>query len=137
MGSAFGLYPSNVCTPNLFSFLYSYFSVKVYRDSGVLISTDDRRKASATLLREVGYFSPRSSLPADVLWSLFLTHSFLPRGPFGRSECVTNKNKPHRTSAGSLHPRGNTSIFEQILSTISLRKCMEISLENLYVDTGA
>ena len=28
-------------------------------------------------------------------------------------------------------------IFEQIRSTNSLRKCMEISLENLYVDTGA
>ena len=28
-------------------------------------------------------------------------------------------------------------IFYQILSTNSLRKCMEISLENLYVDTGA
>ena len=28
-------------------------------------------------------------------------------------------------------------IFKQILSTNSLRKCMEISLENLDVDTGA
>ena len=28
-------------------------------------------------------------------------------------------------------------IFEQILSTNSVRKCMEISLENLYVDIGA
>ena len=28
-------------------------------------------------------------------------------------------------------------IFYQILSTNSLRKCMEISLENLYVDIGA
>ena len=28
-------------------------------------------------------------------------------------------------------------IFDQILSTNSLRKCMEISLENLYVDIGA
>ena len=26
--------------------------------------------------------------------------------------------------------------YEIILSTNSLRKCMEISLENLYVDTG-
>ena len=31
----------------------------------------------------------------------------------------------------------NALIFYQILSTHSLRKCMEISLENLYVDTGA
>ena len=31
----------------------------------------------------------------------------------------------------------NTLIFYQILSTHSFRKCMEISLENLYVDTGA
>ena len=28
-------------------------------------------------------------------------------------------------------------IFYQILSTNLLKKCMEISLENLYVDTGA
>ena len=27
-------------------------------------------------------------------------------------------------------------IYHEILSTNSLRKCMEISLENLYVDTG-
>ena len=41
------------------------------------------------------------SLPADVLWGLFLfvTHKFL---PVGRNECVTNKNKPHRTTAGRL-----------------------------------
>ena len=32
--------------------------------------------------------------------------------------------------------RGNVLIFYQILSTYSLRKCMEISLENLYVDIG-
>ena len=31
----------------------------------------------------------------------------------------------------------NALIFEQILSTNSVRKCMEISLENLYVDPGA
>ena len=29
------------------------------------------------------------------------------------------------------------SIFYQILSTHSLRKCIEISLENLYVDIGS
>ena len=28
-------------------------------------------------------------------------------------------------------------IFKQILLTYSLRKCMEIGLENLYVDFGA
>ena len=31
----------------------------------------------------------------------------------------------------------NALIYHQILSTHSLRKCIEISLENLYVDTGA
>ena len=31
----------------------------------------------------------------------------------------------------------NALIFYQILSTHSLRNCMEIHLENLYVDTGA
>ena len=30
----------------------------------------------------------------------------------------------------------NDLIFYQILSTNSLRKCMEISLENFYVDIG-
>ena len=32
---------------------------------------------------------------------------------------------------------GNVLIFKQILPTNSLRKCMEISLENLYLDIGA
>ena len=40
------------------------------------------------------------SLPADVLWGSFVTHSFLPHGPWGRNECVTNK--PQRTSVGRL-----------------------------------
>ena len=31
----------------------------------------------------------------------------------------------------------NALISKQIFSTISLRKCMEISLENLYLDIGA
>ena len=31
----------------------------------------------------------------------------------------------------------NTLIFYEILSTNSLRKCMETSLRNLYVDIGA
>ena len=35
------------------------------------------------------------------------------------------------------HLRENTLIFYQILATHSLRKCIEISLENLYVDIGA
>ena len=44
---------------------------------------------------------PSPSLPADVLWSSFVTHSFLPNGrPWGRNECVTNKAQ--RTSAGRL-----------------------------------
>ena len=33
--------------------------------------------------------------------------------------------------------REKSLIFYQILSTNSLRKCIEISLENLYVDIGA
>ena len=32
---------------------------------------------------------------------------------------------------------GNVLIFKQILPTNSVRKCMEISLENLYLDIGA
>ena len=35
------------------------------------------------------------------------------------------------------HPKETALIFKQILSTNYLRKCIEISLENLYVDTGA
>ena len=38
------------------------------------------------------------SLPTDVLWGSFITHSFLP--PWGKNECVTNE--PQRTSAGRL-----------------------------------
>ena len=34
------------------------------------------------------------------------------------------------------HLKENALIFNQILSTDSLRKCMEIILENLHVDTG-
>ena len=40
------------------------------------------------------------SLPADVRWGSFVTHSILPHGPWGRNECVTNE--PQRTSAGRL-----------------------------------
>ena len=44
---------------------------------------------------------PSPGLPADVLWSSFVTHSFLPNGrPWGRNECVTNELQ--RTSAGRL-----------------------------------
>ena len=39
-----------------------------------------------------------TSLPAVVLWSSFVTHSFLP--PWGRNECVTNESE--RTSARRL-----------------------------------
>ena len=34
------------------------------------------------------------------------------------------------------HQRENALIFFQILSTSSLRKCVDISLENLYADIG-
>ena len=34
------------------------------------------------------------------------------------------------------HQKGNALVF-QILSSNSVRKCIEISWENLYVDTGA
>ena len=42
-----------------------------------------------------------------------------------------------RINKNNVHQRENALIFYQILSTNSLRKCTEISLENLYVDTGA
>ena len=35
------------------------------------------------------------------------------------------------------HRRENVLLFYQILSTHSLRKCLEISLENSYVDIAA
>ena len=55
-----------------------------------------------------------SSLPADVLWGSFVTHSFslkvpLPHGPWGRNECVTNE--PQRTSAGRLDEQERFSHF--------------------------
>ena len=51
------------------------------------------------------------SLPADVLWGSFVTHSFLPHG--GTNECVTNK--PQRTSAGSLCYLGTGLIFNFVV----------------------
>ena len=55
-----------------------------------------------------------NSLPADVLWGSFVTHSFsptvpLPHGPWGRNECVTNE--PQRTSAGALDEQERFSHF--------------------------
>ena len=52
-------------------------------------------------LSSVTFYCTCLSLPADVLWGLFVTHSFLPHGPWGRNECATNE--PQRTSAGRLH----------------------------------
>ena len=49
------------------------------------------------------------SLPADVRWGSFVTHSFLPHGPWGRNECVTNE--PQRMSAGRLNFWCNVSWF--------------------------
>ena len=46
------------------------------------------------------------------------------------------KSKGHENIQND-HLRENNLIFEQILSTNSGRKCIEISLENLYVDLGA
>ena len=55
-----------------------------------------------------------NSLPADVLWGSFVTHSFsptvpLPHGPWRRNECVTNE--PQRTSAGALEEQERFSHF--------------------------
>ena len=56
------------------------------------------------------------SLPADVLWGLFVTHSFLP--PWGRNEYVTNE--PQRTSAGRLEGVQNClALFQTSLSEVS------------------
>ena len=43
----------------------------------------------------------------------------------------------YRIIKGAVKLRENCLILKQILSTNSLRKCMEISVENLYVDIGA
>ena len=55
-----------------------------------------------------------NSLPADVLWGSFVTHSFsptvpLPHGPWRRNECVTNEAQ--RTSAGALDEQERFSHF--------------------------
>ena len=42
-----------------------------------------------------------------------------------------------RIIKGVVKLRENCLILKQIRSTNSLRKCMEISVENLYVDIGA
>ena len=42
-----------------------------------------------------------------------------------------------RINKNNDHTRENALICYQILLTHSLRKCIEIGLENLYVDTGA
>ena len=52
---------------------------------------------------------------------------------------LSPKSDQHQFSPKDIHTlaRENTLTFYQILSTHSLRKCIEISLENLYVDIGA
>ena len=56
------------------------------------------------------------SLPTDVLWGLFVTHSFLP--PWGRNEYVTSE--PQRTSAGRLEGVLNClALFQTSLSEVS------------------
>ena len=52
------------------------------------------------------------SLPADVLWGSFVTHSFLPHGPWGRNECVTNE--PQRTSAERLERLQRLTLFDSL-----------------------
>ena len=52
-------------------------------------------------LSSVSFYFTCLSLPADVLWGLFVTHSFLRHGPWGKNEYVTNE--PQRTSVGKLH----------------------------------
>ena len=44
--------------------------------------------------------APVLASPQTSFLGLFVTHSFLPHGPWGRNECVTNE--PQRTSAGRL-----------------------------------
>ena len=45
------------------------------------------------------------------------------------------KNQGYRNFIND-HLKKDALIYYQILSTNSLRKCMEINLENFYVDTG-
>ena len=69
------------------------------RGLGTLLACEHSRFFSLLAAGDVS----RGSLPADVLWGSFVTHSFLPNGPWGRNECVTNE--PQRTSAGRLFAR--------------------------------
>ena len=77
-----------------------------------------------------------SSLPSTSL-------DLNPLGPNSVQDQFSPYNYPYTVKGISYenqkndHPREFTLIFEQILSTNSLRKCMEISLENLYVDARA
>ena len=62
------------------------------------------------ILKKKLTFRATVCLPADVLWGSFVTHSFLPYGPWGRNECVTNE--PQRTSAGRLCYSNSNQSFE-------------------------
>ena len=53
----------------------------------------------------------------------------------GRREGDNGRDVPFPWSPND-HLNGTALILKQILSTNSLRKCIEISLENLYVDIG-
>ena len=61
-----------------------------------------RRAVEALIaLSSVSFYFTCLSLAADVLWGLFVTHSFLPHGPWGKNEYMTNESQ--RTSSGWLH----------------------------------
>ena len=84
-------------TSMLFCFVNTHQHVNHNLQNGQCYQKQDERILSR---RHLGTQTVNPSLPADVLWGSFVTHSFLPYGPSGRNECVTNE--PQRTSAGRL-----------------------------------
>ena len=74
---------------------------------------------------------PSPSLPADVLWSSFVTHSFLPNGrPWGRNECVTNEFQ--RTSAGRLPKLTLRVCNVNLLSHKTLGVALQATVQTFY-----
>ena len=88
-------------TPNITKFLRTQKNVISFNDQGQLCQlTCAQRRDLPNHTRNHDTLHQKFWLPADIRWGSFVTHSFLPYGPWGRNECVTNE--PQRTSAGRL-----------------------------------
>ena len=69
-------------------------------------------------------------------WSLFPRKTRSDQQQFSPNYIITSSREKIMRINTCDHQRQNALIFYQILSTNSLRKCVDISLENLYMDIG-